>query len=115
MFDELDKQVCENCGIDLDFDDEKDTDSKCWCHKCRCHLLGIKIAKSAVDVENAIAKSLCCECKIIQRILCGECDRKLLCVMKLFNEHLENVCCIEKQVVEKLKKGLEITKCDGKR
>lgn len=77
-----------------------------------CHVLGLKIAKSAVDFEDSLAEYMHCQCLMVKRLLCSDQDEKVLPMLKSFRDNLEQVCCIETQLLEKLDKGLHLSNCD---
>ena len=77
-----------------------------------CHVLGLKIAKSAVEFEDSVAEYLHCQCMAVKQLICSEQDEKIIPILRSFKENLEQISCIETQLTDKLNNGLCLSNCD---
>jgi len=78
---------------------------------CMCMIMGIKIMKSAVELENALASYLECQCRIIKRLIRNEQYDIIDNVLKQMSDNLHQIYNIESQIISKIEKGAIIADC----
>lgn len=82
------------------------------CFEIDCEELGRKIIKSALKFEDALSEVVKKEKETYKFIKNHNPTENQLKAMKLETEKLEAICCIEKQIIKKLKLGIKLTCCE---
>ena len=78
----------------------------------RCRRLGRRIAESAVRFEDALACAIRCFCRVIwYMIKCGATMEEMGYAAQYFQDIMEQMCCIEGKVLDKLELGVDLSCC----